>query len=193
MNSKRSFNSIETASNEEMKDILLLIMKWFIKRGRGCPFNYNRGIEFLQAGLFGFQLTSVGGGSDGVNEQGVTAEFKATDYRGSHLSHAFSYNGTTRKETLSEQEEYCRQKIMRDDFHYWSIIDKANGKFIKTYKIPAKTVWDLVWPRWEESFWKTTLADTRIGGKVSTHKLENLKGPNAGCFEVIIHPDTNID
>ena len=36
-------------------------------------------MEFVQANLLGYKLTKVGGGSDGINEQKGTTEFKGTD------------------------------------------------------------------------------------------------------------------
>ena len=75
----------------------------------------------------------------------------------------------------------CRQKIMRDPFHYWTIINYDNGTFVKTFKVPAETVWKLLWPKWKNSFDNPYASDPRIGGSVST---KDLKGEE---FEVIIH------
>ena len=181
----RDYSSIETASDEEMKEILFLVLKWFKKKGLGNPFNYNRAFEWLQSEILGFKLTTVGGGSDGYNDE-VTAEFKATVYKGitkkgDEKTHSFSYNGTTRKDNLKEQEKYCRTKIMRDPFHYWSMIDYVNGNFVKTLKVPAETVWKCLWPKWENSFYNSKAADPRIGGSVSTN---DLRGES---FEIISH------
>ena len=69
----KGFGNIEDVTPAEMMDILFSVLKWFKKRGLGNPFNYNRGFEFIQAQLFGFELTTVGGGSDGVKKDGTTA------------------------------------------------------------------------------------------------------------------------
>lgn len=176
----------ENMTDQELTENLLNLLKEFNGRGLGNPFNYNRAFEYLQADLLGFNLTKVGGGSDGVNDEGITAEFKATVYKGTtkkgiDKSHSFSYNGTSRKDNLEEQEKYCRQKIMRDPFHYWTIINYDNGTFVKTLKVPAETVWKLLWPKWKNSFDNPSASDPRIGGSVSTN---DLKGEE---FEVIRH------
>ena len=182
----KDYSSIENASDAEMKEILFQVLKWFKKRGFGNPFNYNRAFEWLQAEMLGFKLTTVGGGSDGENAEGISAEFKATAYKGFtknnvEKSHSFSYNGTTRKDNLEEQEKYCRTKIMRDPFHYWSIIDYVGGSFVKTLKVPSETVWKTLWPKWERSFHNVKAADPRIGGPVSTNDLA------VGEYEIIRH------
>ena len=156
MSNKSISETIENASDEEMKEILFAVLKWFKKKNLGNPFNYNRAFEWLQSEILGFKLTTVGGGSDGYNDD-ATAEFKATVYKfltkkRVEKSHSFAYNGTTRKDNLEEQKEYCRKKIMRDPFHYWSMIDYVGGNFVKTLKVPAETVWKLLWPKWENSF-----------------------------------------
>tara|TARA_B100000029_G_scaffold59965_1_gene53952 strand:+ start:265 stop:825 length:561 start_codon:yes stop_codon:yes gene_type:complete len=177
---------IEKATDKLMEEILLAILKWFNRMGYGNPFNYNRGIEFLQARMFGFKLTIVGGGSDGKNDEGITAEFKYTKWigytkKGTLRSHPFTYNGTTRKNTLEEQEKYCREKIMRDPHHYWSLIDNDTGKFVHSYKVPAETVWKLLWPKWKRSFHNPNAADPRIGAQLTTNDL------NGEEFEFILH------
>ena len=186
----KGFDNIEDATPAEMMDILFSVLKWFKKRGLGNPFNYNRGFEFIQAQLFGFELTTVGGGSDGVKKDGTTAEFKATEWqgftkKGKEKSHSFTYNGTTRKDTIELQEEYCKKKIMRDDYHYWSIVDYNEGNFIKTIKVKNTDVWSLIWDKWRDSFYNTSNADPRIGGAISTNLLKekNIK------YEVITHND----
>jgi len=185
MSNKSISETIENASDEEMKEILFAVLKWFKKKGLGNPFNYNRAFEWLQAEILKFKLTTVGGGSDGYNDE-ATAEFKATVYKGltkkgAEKAHSFSYNGTTRKDNLEEQKEYCRKKIMRDPFHYWSMIDYVSGNFVKTLKVPAETVWKLLWPKWEKSFHNSKAADPRIGGSVSTNDLIGEQ------FELITH------
>jgi hypothetical protein len=185
MSNKSISETIENASDEEMKEILFSVLKWFKKKSLGNPFNYNRAFEWLQAEILKFKLTTVGGGSDGYNDE-ATAEFKATVYKGLtkkgvEKAHSFSYNGTTRKDNLEEQEEYCRKKIMRDPFHYWSMIDYDRGTFVKTLKVSDETVWKLLWPKWERSFYNSKAADPRIGGSVSTNDLIGEQ------FELITH------
>ena len=192
MSNKSISEIIDNASDKEMKEILFAVLRWFKKKGLGNPFNYNRSFEWLQSEILRFKLTTVGGGSDGEHCNGIygpidsTAEFKATIYKGrtkkgDEKAHSFSYNGTTRKDNLEEQEDYCRIKIMRDPFHYWSMIDYAGGNFVKSIKVPAETVWKLLWPKWENSFYNSKAADPRIGGSVSTN---NLIGED---FETIDH------
>ena len=165
---------IEKATDKLMEEILLAILRWFNRMGYGNPFNYNRGIEFLQARMFGFKLEIVGGGSDGKNDEGITAEFKYTKWigytkKGTLRSHSVSYNGTTRKNTLEEQEKYCREKIMRDPHHSWSLIDNDTGKCIQSYKVPAEKIWKILWPKWKKSSYKPNAAEPRIGASLSTN------------------------
>jgi hypothetical protein len=191
-----TIENVENASDEEMEVILFSVLKWFKAKSLGNPFNYNRAFEWLQAKFLGFKLTTVGGGSDGIDENDVTAEFKAAAYKGlgkkgQELSYSFSYNGTSRLDTWDEQEKYCLAKINRDPFHYWSIIDYTEGKFVKTYKIPAAIVTDMLMPKWKNSFENPQKKDPRIGGAISTIELaklvkrsHNLPGE---VFEVILH------
>ena len=183
---------IENASFKEMKLILLSVLKWFHKNGLGNPFNYNRGFEFIQALELGFRLEPVGGGSDGVKEtdEDITAEFKATadkglTKKGKEKSHSFSYNGTSKKQTIEEQEIYCRKKIMRDPYHYWTIVNYESGKLVKTIKISCDRVWLVLWPKWKKSFHNSsTNADGRIGGSVSTNELKEY---GINDYEIIVH------
>lgn len=164
----------------------MLVLKVFKSKQLDNPYNYNRAFEWLQAKKLGFKLSNVGGGSDGYIGD-TTAEFKATAYKGltqkgKEKSHTFQYNGmerihhhkdkgTSRKDTLKKQEEICRKKIMRDPYHYWSLIDYKVGKFVRTYKVPAETVWRLLWPKLERSWYKSKAKDPRIGCSVSTNEL----------------------
>jgi hypothetical protein len=186
--SMKTIESIENASTLEMIEILLAICKWFYAKGIGNPFNYNRAFEFIQAEVLGYVLTKVGGGSDGINLLGKSMEGKATEFlgfgkKGKEYSHSVSYNGTSRKSTLEEQEEYCKNKIMRDQFHYWTLIDYKNGKLVKTLKIKSEDIWTLIWPKWKNSFYNPSAADPRIGCTLSTNELHtnNIK------YEVITH------
>jgi hypothetical protein len=134
-------------------------------------------MEFIQAKLLKYKLTKVGGGSDGINEQNKTSEFKGTEFlgftkKGVEKSHSFSYNGTTRKPTLEEQKKYCYEKIMRDPLHHWSIIDYENGKLIKTIQLTNEQVWKVLWPKWEKSWHNNGAADPRIGASISTAELK---------------------
>ena len=112
MNSQ-TLRDIENADDLQMKEILLAILKWFKKKSLANPFNYNFGFEFIQAVTHGFRVAPVGGGSDGISliDPNITAEFKATEYKGQtkngvDKSHSFSYNGTSRFDTIKEQEDY---------------------------------------------------------------------------------------
>lgn len=177
--------NIQNATNEEMRDVLMNVAMWFSARKLGNPFNYNRAFEFIQCMDLGYVPTTVGGGSDGVkpeNEEDTT-ELKVTGYKGvgkngKELSHSFTYNGTSRKATLDEQEKYCYNKIMRDEYHHWSIVDYEEGKFVKTYKVKNTIVWKLIWEKWKKSFINITTkngevrADQRIGGVISTDDLK---------------------
>ena len=124
---------ISGASFQDMKEILLAILVWFKKHNLGNPFNYNRAFEFISALTHGFILLPVGGGSDAVNpnDESDTREIKTTKYeltkKGSEKSMGFTYNGTTRKPTLKEQQEYCYDKIMRDEYHIWDMVDYEEG------------------------------------------------------------------
>ena len=185
------FKTASTAdvSHEQMQNILLYVVKWFYDKGLGNPFNYNRAFEFIQALTLGYILEKVGGGSDGRNpDSAETAEFKGTEYKGmnkkgtAELSHSVSYNGTSRYDTIEEQEKYCKKKVMRDRFHYWTLFDYENGKLIKTLKIPAATVWKVLWPKWKKSFETgANKKGPRIGASVSINLLKKEK------YEIIIH------
>jgi hypothetical protein len=183
-----TIESIENASNPEMVKILLTVSKWFYAKGLGNPFNYNRAIEFLQAESLGYLLTKVGGGSDGITVDGESMEGKSAEYlgfgkKGKEYSHSVTYNGTSRKSTLEEQEEYCKNKIMRDKFHYWTLINYKDGKLEKTFKIKSEDIWTVIWPKWKNSFYNPSAADPRIGTTLSTNELHtnNIK------YEVIAH------
>ena len=112
---------IENADDLQMKEILLAIVKWFKKKGLANPFNYNFGFEFIQCLTLGYKKTTndktlVGGGSDGIKEDGETTELKATEYKGltkkgKEKSHSVSYNGTSKKQTIEEQKKYCYNKL----------------------------------------------------------------------------------
>ena len=185
----QTLQDIENADDLQMKEILLAIVKWFKKKGLANPFNYNYGFEFIQCLTLGYKKTTVGGGSDGIKEDGETTELKATEYqgltkKGKEKSHSFSYNGTSKKQTIEEQKEYCYNKIMRDKFHHWTIIDYENGKLVKTLKIKNTDVWTLIWSKWEKAFYESsTREDGRINGSISTNELEKKNIP----YEVIEH------
>ena len=179
----------EDVSYETVMAMLLWLAKYFKSKGFGNPFNYNRAFEFIQAYVLGYILEPVGGGSDGRKpDSDDTAEFKGTEYKGMNKkgtierSHSVSYNGTSRMNTLEEQEEYCKKKVMRDRFHYWTLFDYKNGKLVKTFKIPAANVWKVLWPKWKNSFETgANKKDPRIGASISTNLLES------GEYEVIVH------
>jgi hypothetical protein len=182
--------SIRNASPEEMVHILFAVLQWFKHRHLGNPFNYNRAFEFIQARSLGYILTNVGGGSDCKKEEdpSKTGELKATEFKGfgkngKEKSHSFTYNGTTRKSTIEEQEEYCKDKIMRDEFHYWTLINYENGGLEKTFRIKPADIWTIIWPKWKNSFYNPSAADPRIGGSLSTNDLQknNIK------YDVIAH------
>ena len=180
---------IEEASPAQMVEILFAVLSWFKVRGLGNPFNYNRAFEFIQADVLDFNLLPVGGGSDGVSDDGTTAEFKATEWqgftkKGKEKSHSFTYNGTTKVQTIEEQEKLCYKKVMRDEYHYWTIVDYDAGKLLKTLKVKNTDVWSLIWTKWKDSFYKSaTNADGRIGGSISTNLLKEKNIP----YEVITH------
>ena len=182
---------IKNASRDDMVKILLEILSWFKLRNLGNPFNYNRAFEFIVAHNLGYVLLPVGGGSDAVNPNDPTdtielkgTELKELTKKGKEKSHSFTYNGTTKKQTIEEQEEYCYKKVMRDNYHYWTITDYENGKLIKTLKIKNSDVWTLIWKKWKNSFYKSaTNADGRIGGSISTNDLKKHNIP----YEVITH------
>ena len=67
---------IENADDLQMKEILLVIAKWFKKKGLANPFNYNFAFEFIQCQVLGYKKTTVGGGSDGKKDDGETTELK---------------------------------------------------------------------------------------------------------------------
>ena len=168
---------ILNADDELMQLILLTVVRWFNKRALGNPFNYNRAFEWLQAKLLNFKLLPVGGGSDGINEYDITAEFKATvekglTKKGVPKQHSWAYNGTSRFPDLEKQIEYCTQKIMRDQYHYLSIINYDTGKFVTTLKAPNETVLEILLPKFINSWKKSpTSKDPRIGGSVTTKDL----------------------
>ena len=180
---------ISGASFQDMKEILLAILVWFKKHNLGNPFNYNRAFEFISALTHGFVLLPVGGGSDAVNpnDESDTREIKTTKYeltkKGSEKSMGFTYNGTTRKPTLKEQQEYCYDKIMRDEYHIWDMVDYEEGALVKSIIIKNTEVWKLIWPKWEKSWYNTSNADPRIGGAVTTNELTK----NKSVYEVINH------
>lgn len=168
---------IEDCTDQDIQNLGFFLLKWFKFKGLGNPFNYNRFMEFVQANLLGYDLTKVGGGSDGINEQNETTEFKGTEYKGLNLkgvekSMSFAYNGTTRKFTLEEQKKYCWEKIMRDPLHHWSMIDYENGVFVKTIQLTNEQVWQVLWPKWEKSWYNSKAADPRIGASISTAELK---------------------
>tara|TARA_B100000902_G_scaffold126666_1_gene126165 strand:- start:245 stop:793 length:549 start_codon:yes stop_codon:yes gene_type:complete len=179
----------EITTREEAVEQILSLLKYFKKEGLGNPFNYNRGFEFLQAEYLGFELLPVGGGSDFVSkDKKKTAEGKGTEWqgltkKGVEKSHSWSYNGTSRFDTLEEQEEYCKKKIMRDDYHYWTVFDYEKGELVKTYKVKNVDVWSLIWTKWEKSWYNSNNKDPRIGGTVSTKELND----NNINYEVIVH------
>lgn len=177
--SKFSSIDINTLTDDDIQDLGFLLWRCFKSKGWGNPFNYNRFFEFIQARVLGYYLTIVGGGSDGINIKGETTEFKCTEYKGfgkngKEKSHSVSYNGTTRKPTLEEQKEYCWEKIMRDPLHHWTLIDPKEGKLVKTFQLTAEQVWQVLWPKWEKSWYKSGNADPRIGASVSTNELKKL-------------------
>jgi hypothetical protein len=178
MTTNRFINfDFKTLTDDEIRTIGFLLLKWFKFHDLGNPFNYNRFMEFIQAKLLNYKLTKVGGGSDAINEQNETTEFKGTEFLGFskksvERSHSFSYNGTTRKPTLEEQKKYCYQKIMRDPLHHWSMIDYENGAFIKTIQLTNDQVWQILWTKWEKSWYNSKAADPRIGASISTAELD---------------------
>ena len=178
---------ILNADDELMQLILLTVVRWFNKRALGNPFNYNRAFEWLQAKLLNFKLLPVGGGSDGINEYDITAEFKATVDKGLTKNgvpkqHSWAYNGTSRFPDLEKQIEYCTQKIMRDQYHYLSIINYDTGKFVTTLKAPNETVLEILLPKWVTSWKKSpNRKDPRIGGTVTTKDL------NGKDYEKLVH------
>jgi len=188
----QTLQDIENADDLQMKEILLAIVKWFKKKGLANPFNYNYGFEFIQCLTLGYKKTKVGGGSDGKKDDGETTEtteLKAMEWqgltkKGKEKSHSVSYNGTSKKQTIEEQKKYCYNKIMRDKFHHWTIIDYENGKLVKTLKIKCEDVWTLIWPKWEKAFYESSIReDGRINGSLSTNALEKKNIP----YEVITH------
>lgn len=168
---------IENATPEEMKEILLLVAKWFHAKGLGNPFNYNRGCEYIQALTFGLILTTVGGGSDAYHKMKKWfVELKKTTFAGftktgQLKSHSFSYNGTTRKSTLEEQVEYCKKKVLRDKFHLLTIIDDEKGALYQTYKVTGEEMWKVLKDKMIRS-WKNPKGDPRINATVSTNDLK---------------------
>lgn len=185
----KSFTIVD-GDNPTVTEIIFMIttlIRAFKIRNWGNPFNYNRALEFMQADTLGYSLTTVGGGSDGINDDGETTEFKVTEFKGYTMkgkekSHSFTYNGCSKYETLSEQKEYCYAKIMRDPWHHWTFWDYETGEMLKTIKISAEEVWKLIWPKWEESWYKSPKSkDPRIGGSIKTTQLGNSK------YELLIH------
>lgn len=181
MTTNKFFNiNPEDLTEDDAQELGFLLLKYFKLKGWNNPFNYNRFFEFVQARVLGYNLTSVGGGSDAINDDNQTTEFKGTEYKGFskkgvELSHSFTYNGTTKKPTLEEQEQYCREKIMRDPLHHWTIFDYENGKLLKTIQLTAEQVWEVLWPKWKKSWHKSSFAaDPRIGASISTSELKKL-------------------
>lgn len=169
---------IENASDQEIKEILLVIAKRFYIKGLGNPFNYNRGMEFIQALTFGLILCPVGGGSDAYHAlQAWYAELKKTSFLGFTKagilkSHSFAYNGTTRKPTLDGQIEYCRTKILRDKYHFLTIVDDVRGALYQTFKVPGEEMSKVLLPKMIHS-WETgtSKGDPRINASVSTNDI----------------------
>ena len=185
-----NMNTMRDMTMDELVSNTMHLLCEYRRRNLGNPFNYNRAFELMQAEQLGFTLTTVGGGSDGVSKDdpSVTAEFKATQYKGKtktgeEKSHSFSYNGTSRQSTLSEQKSYCEKKVMRDKYHYWSIIDYEKGIFVKTIKISNSELWKVLWPKWEKSFHNPSAKDPRIGASISTKELDQ----NNIQYEIITH------
>jgi len=185
---KKNFQNLNVNdyNDEDIKNLGFFMLKWFDNKSIGNPFNYNRFLEFVQAQELGYKLLPVGGGSDGINEKGETAEFKATPAKEnkSERSYSFTYNGTTLIPTLKEQEIYCYKKIMRDKFHYWTIYDPIEGNLMKTIKLKNEDVWKILWPKWKRSWEKSAhRGDPRIGASISIYELNK-----AGIiYEVINH------
>ena len=153
---------IKNAGNGDMVKILMEILSWFKLRNLGNPFNYNRAFEFIVAHNLGYVLLPVGGGSDAVNpnDSNDSIELKGTEYLGltkksKEKSHSFTYNGTTKVQTIEEQEKLCYKKVMRDEYHYWTIVDYDAGKLLKTLKVKNTNVWSLIWTKWKDSFYKS--------------------------------------
>lgn len=169
--------NVKDYGNLDIRELGFFLLRWFRYKGLGNPFNYNRFMEFVQASYLGYKLLGVGGGSDGINEKGETTEFKATGYlgfrKGSNVekSHSFTYNGTSRQDTLEKQKIYCKKKIMRDPLHHWSMIDYENGKLLKTIQLSNNQVWKILWPKWERSWYNSNSKDPRIGGSISINEL----------------------
>ena len=180
---------IDNADDLQLKEILLAVAKSFKKRGLANAYNYNYAFEFIQCQVLGYKKTRVGGGSDGIKEDGETTELKATEYlgltkKGVEKSHSVSYNGTTKKPTIEEQKKYCYDKIHRDKYHHWTLIDYENGKLVKTLKLKCEDVWTILWPKWKKAFYESsTREDGRINGALSTNELHKNNIP----YEVIIH------
>ena len=180
---------IQNSTDPEMKEVLLSVVKWFKKKGHANPVNYNYAFEFIQCQVLGYKKTTVGGGSDGIKEDGETTELKATETRGFtkkgvEKSVSVSYNGTTKKPTIEEQKKYCYDKIHRDKYHHWTLIDYENGKLVKTFKLKCEDVWTLIWSKWEKAFYESSSrADGRINGSISINELKKSKLP----YEVIEH------
>jgi hypothetical protein len=177
--SKFSSIDINTLTDDDVQELGFLLLRYFKSKGWGNPFNYNRFFEFIQTRVLGYYLTMVGGGSDGIDTNGKTTELKGTEYKGfgkngNEKSHSFTYNGTTRKPTLEEQKEYCKEKIMRDPLHHWTIFDYEKGELVKTFQLTSEQVWQVLWPKWEKSWYNSGKADPRISGTISTNELKKL-------------------
>jgi len=179
---------IENATPEQMLEILLSLAKKFNKDELGNPFNYNRGVEYIQAMTFGLRLTKVGGGTDAYHAiEKWFAELKATPFsgftkKGELKSHSFPYNGTTRKATIEEQVEYCHKKVLRDKYHFLTIIDNSKGSLYQTYKVTGEEMWKVLKDKMIKS-WENPKGDPRINATVSTNDLKKY----GIQYEVIKH------
>ncbi len=169
--------SVEDYDEFDIKELGFFLLRWFKNKKLGNPFNYNRFMEFVQSLTLGYKLKGVGGGADAVNEQNQTTELKATEFKGFRKgtniekSHSFTYNGMSRFPTIQKQKLECKQKIMRDPLHHWTIVDYENGKLIKTVQLTSEQVWKVLWPKWENSWYKSDKKDPRIGGAISIPEL----------------------
>jgi hypothetical protein len=116
--STNKFSNIEPSdlTDDDVQVLGFLLLKYFKMKGWGNPFNYNRFFEFIQVRVLGYNLTTVGGGSDGINDEGESTELKGTEFKGLtakgvEKSHSFTYNGTTRKPHLMSRKSIVRKKF----------------------------------------------------------------------------------